>query len=326
VNVSTRLFFRSAIVFAIALAAPAVRAQGVNVDEQKATGAEQSVLASAKELYASASYEAALIELTALDTTNSEDADEVDTYRALCQLALDRPRDAEQTLEQLVTRRPQFALDDSQYSPRLISLFHDVRKRVLPGVVRQLYSAAKGEYEGKNYSLASTKFQQLLSLLGDPDLSDQDAAQSDLKELADGFLKLSDLRLADGAPAPAAAAAASSSSAGRPVAPTTYTLLEPGIRPPVVVSQVLPTWRPPQQSQYLLNRVYSGRLELVINEQGGVETATLVRSIWPSYDGLVLEAAKRWRYQPALKDGRPVRFRKFLDITVNESESATPRR
>jgi Gram-negative bacterial TonB protein C-terminal len=300
--------------------AASAHAQSVKVDEQQATGTPQSVLASAKDLYAAASYEAALLELSAFDARAREDADQIDTYRALCQLALNRPQDAEQTLEQIVSRKPTYTINDAQYSPRLVSMFRDVRKRALPAAVQNLYVAGKRDYESNNYAAAVAKFTLLLSVLGDPDIADRAGTTTDLRELADGFLKLSQLKLAEAAPlkaavpAPAAAAASVPSSTGA-VAPASYSSRDVGIKPPVVISQVMPAWRP-SQSQAVNTRTFIGRLEIVIDEQGTVESMTLLKSIWPTYDPLLLQAAKNWHYQPALKNGQPVKFAKVLEITV----------
>jgi hypothetical protein len=317
----TRLLLQLGVV--ITCATPLLQAQGVRVDEQKATGPEQSVLASAKDLYASASYEAALLELNTAGSR--EDADQIDTYRALCQLALDRPRDAEQALEQIIARKPLYTIDDAQYSPRLVTMFRDVRRRALPEAAQLLYKAAKGEYEGRNYSVAAGMFKRLFSVLDDPDISGQAGTLADLRELADGFLKLSEQKVGEAAPAPlsgpAAAAAPSSqapanaATAPRAAATVSYTALDAGVAPPVVIDQTMPAWRR-LPTPLLSSRVYTGRIELVIDEHGAVETATLVKSIWPLYDPSVLQAAKHWHYQPAMKDGVPVRFRKLLDITV----------
>jgi tetratricopeptide (TPR) repeat protein len=307
------LVLTGVIVGTIACAA-AAHAQGVTIAEQKAASLEQSVLTSAKNLYAEASYEAALLQLNSSGT--KEDVDQIDTYRALCLLALDRQGDAEQALEALVTRRPLYAINDTDYSPRLVTMFREVRKRVLPGAALQIYAEAKTEYENKNYELAVTKFRQLASVLNDPDASVESGRLADLRELADGFMKLSEQKLLD-IPAPVAAQAPSLPAPAH-AATRIYTAVDVGIQPPLAIQQAMPSWRAPQV--YLRGRSYAGRLEIVIDEGGLVEKATLVKSITPSYDPLLLEAAKRWTYQPARFDGRPVKFVKILDITVNAGD------
>jgi len=56
---------------------------------------------------------------------------------------------------------------------------------------------------------------------------------------------------------------------------------------------------------------------LVIDETGAVETVTLAEPIWPAYDAALVQAARKWRYQPGRKDGKPVKFKRVLDINVD---------
>ncbi len=97
-------------------------------------------------------------------------------------------------------------------------------------------------------------------------------------------------------------------------APVLYTLADVTVTPPVIVEQQVPAWR---FASNLPDRIFRGRLELVIDETGAVETVTLATPIWPAYDATLLQAAKKWRYQPAVKDGKPVKFRRVLDINID---------
>jgi hypothetical protein len=327
-----------------------------------AARANQELLASAKSLYESASYEAALSELSAIDS--KEIIDTVDTYRALCLLGLGRTRDAERALEVIVARKPLLMLSESEYSPRLVAMFRDVRRRALPGAAQQLYSAAKTDYDNKNYAAAATGFKQMIQVIADVDARDQSARLADLKELAGGFLTLAETKMApQPAPAPPAAPVALAApvavatsgvlaASGMPAAPgvppasgvptpsggpaasdataapeppavapklavagsVLYTLLDRDVTPPVVVTQQIPAWR---FAANLPDRAFRGRLEIVIDESGAVETARLEQPIWPAYDSLLVRAARSWRYQPAVKEGKPVRFRRILDINVD---------
>jgi hypothetical protein len=63
-----------------------------------------------------------------------------------------------------------------------------------------------------------------------------------------------------------------------------------------------------------------------VNEKGAVETVTLLDPVWPTYDSVLLLAAKAWRYEPAVKDGKPVKFKKVLAISVNpQTQGQKPR-
>jgi TonB family protein len=59
-----------------------------------------------------------------------------------------------------------------------------------------------------------------------------------------------------------------------------------------------------------------GILELIVNEAGDVEWAGMRSPITPRYDSALLAAAKTWKYQPAIMNGTPVRFRKVINISI----------
>src|SRR5262249_45346739 len=87
-------------------------------------------LATAKTLYAAAAYEDALAMLNSLES--KEGVEQVNQIRALCFLALGRSRDAEQAVEQIVVANPRYQIENAEVSPKLVTLFHEVRRRVLP--------------------------------------------------------------------------------------------------------------------------------------------------------------------------------------------------
>jgi len=57
----------------------------------------------------------------------------------------------------------------------------------------------------------------------------------------------------------------------------------------------------------------------VINERGQVESAAMRMPVKQTYDGLALAAAKGWRYKPATVDGVPVKFRKLIQISLDQT-------
>jgi protein TonB len=89
---------------------------------------------------------------------------------------------------------------------------------------------------------------------------------------------------------------------------------EPGITPPVAVRQNVP--RVPSA---ITNQVRDrGLLELVIDEQGRVTSIELRIPLHPHYDAQLMSAARDWRYSPAMLEGRPVKFRKMIQIAVDK--------
>ncbi len=120
----------------------------------------------AKRLYMSAAYDAALAALTNLPPT--VDPDEADKYRALCLLGLNRPQEAQETVERLVMRRPLAKLDDND-SPKLLTMIKEARAKVLPTAARNLYVTAKDNFEKGQVKTAASQFHDVLALVAEAD-------------------------------------------------------------------------------------------------------------------------------------------------------------
>ncbi len=59
----------------------------------------------------------------------------------------------------------------------------------------------------------------------------------------------------------------------------------------------------------------SVEMKVVVNEQGRVEKATLVKASNPDFVGSVTEAVKQWEFIPAEKDGRPISAEVIIPFT-----------
>ena len=69
----------------------------------------------------------------------------------------------------------------------------------------------------------------------------------------------------------------------------------------------------PVQLQTITRAVHArGLLDIVIDENGRVTDARIRQSLNAAFDSLVLRSARAWKYQPATKDGVPVRFVKTI--------------
>ena len=85
--------------------------------------------------------------------------------------------------------------------------------------------------------------------------------------------------------------------------------------PPTTVRQDVPPWPASIHSAPPMGAL-TGLAEVVIGPTGEVESVRLVKRIHPMYDGLLLAAAKKWRYEPATRDGQPIPYTKQLEIKV----------
>ena len=99
------------------------------------------------------------------------------------------------------------------------------------------------------------------------------------------------------------------------MAPSTlFTENDRDVTAPVPIEQRLPVWIPPPS---LRDRSFSGMIEVVVDETGRVTSAVMSKSVNAAYDGLLVSAAKNWRYRPAVRDGRPVKFRRMVSVVLS---------
>jgi tetratricopeptide (TPR) repeat protein len=272
--------------------------------------ADSPEFGNAKTLYAQASYEDALVQLNGI--TDADVANQVDQYRALCLLALGRDREAQASLERIVVRAPLYVVKSDDASPKLVTLFQQVRQRTLPAAAKDLYAKARASFDGKHFPEAREQFEEMLAVLKEAAVGDSGSPIADLKQLGEGFLKLTNAELKPAEPAtppPVAARVA-------PVKAALYSSGDADVVPPVDVVRDLPPWNPPAS---LPNGTYSGKLQIDIDERGQVERAILVESIAPPYDSRLIAASRTWRFQPATKDGVPVKYRKVFAIVLQPS-------
>jgi len=151
----------------------------------------QDPLSAAKDQYASAAYEDALSTLSRIDGAASGGARQVDEYRAFCLYALGRTREAESIAESMIRREPLARLDAADASPRLESMFAEVRKRLLPSLIRDRFRVARAALEQKSLSGAEPQLTEARLMIAEAErLGVKDDGLADLSVLVDGFLQL----------------------------------------------------------------------------------------------------------------------------------------
>lgn len=154
----------------------------------------QDPLDTARGMYAAAAYEDALLVLNGLrvDAGHVAERPRIEEYRAFCLLALGRGDEAELAIEALIGAEPSYRPSEREASPRVRTAFAEVRRRVLPAVVQQRYTAAKAAFHRRQHAAAAEGFALVLALLDDPDMA---AALTqpplvDIGTLAAGFREL----------------------------------------------------------------------------------------------------------------------------------------
>jgi TonB-like protein len=300
----------------------------------------QDPLGAAKDLYASAAYEDALSTLSRIDadSTAPDVARQADEYRAFCLYALGRTREAESVAEAMIRKQPLARLEAVDASPRLETMFTDVRRRLLPSLIREQFRDARADIDRKSYTAAEPQLTRARLMIAEAEkLGVKDDGLGDLSVLVDGFLGLIQSAAeprpvphtaAVTQPAPAssprgaatatAAAADTAPATSRPAAATNtvdvarvYTIADVGVTPPLTIEQRMPPM--PMQLQSIARAVHAkGVLDVLIDESGRVADVTLRQALNPAFDPVVLRNAREWKYRPAVKDGVPVRFVKTI--------------
>ena len=270
----------------------------------------RDVVGTARDLYASARYDEALAVLNDSSVAVT-DRKSIEQYRSLCLLALGRGSEAESAIAAVITADPTYLPGEAEASPRVRSAFSDVRKRLLPELAGARYLEAKATYDRKEYAAAVQQFKSVVGLLDDPDMGGRLA---DLRTLASGFM---DLATAAAAPPPAPKPEPAAPPAPPPAPQADpnriYTMLDADVLMPKVIRQDMPTLSQTMKAQ-ARDR---GIIEVVIDEQGRVSFAAVRSSVHPMYDAALLAAARDWRYQPATFAGKPVKYRKMIQINVS---------
>jgi len=284
----------------------------------------QDLLSTAKDQYASAAYEDALNTLNRVEKGSPDVARQVEEYRVFCLFALGRTAEAETSAEAFMRTQPLARLDDA--SPRIEAMFQAVRKRLLPSLIRAEYRTARSALDEKNFPKGEPHLIQARNMLAAArEAGAWDESLADLSVLVDGFIELgrgaakpapTPAEAPRQAPAPAAPAReAVSRPRVEPQAPAIYTTGDEGVVAPVTIDQTLPVLPTSLRSIMRLTRP-AGIIAVLVDETGTVQSSEIRQPTHPGYDSLLLNASRGWKYQPAMKDGAPVKFRKLILVSV----------
>jgi TonB family protein len=92
--------------------------------------------------------------------------------------------------------------------------------------------------------------------------------------------------------------------------PRIYSAGDANVVPPITIRQVVP----PYPGKVLI--AGASTMEVVIDTAGNVESAVMDVPLHPVYDRIALGAARTWQYQPATVDGKAVKFRKRIQLSL----------
>lgn len=287
---------------------------------------DQDLMTRVKGYYASASYEEALQVLQEARPEGPMTAvTDAAAYQVFCLVALGRDQEAAEAIAAIVRIDPLYHPPEDEVSPRIRGAFENVRRPLLPGLVRQLYANAKGRLERQEAAEAKAEFDRVLAILEEMGAAEeQDLA--DLRTLASGFRDLAALTAARATapPPPAAPVAASAPEPQEPVAPpppvepVIYSAADRDVTAPVALSRTMPPWRAVSAVDKL--QTFRGEVELVLDEAGKVITARIIDSVRSDYDPALVRAAAAWKFRPAVRAGTPVRYRYVMEIQLTPGQ------
>lgn len=262
----------------------------------------QDLVSHARDLYVAADYENALNVLDAIeaDARTASERQAIREYRALSLMALSRMADAVNTVRQMIDDDPFYRPAAGRRPPRFITLFDEVRRQRLIELGRMRYVEATVAFDEHRSADASEAFALVLRLVAEAEADlrgeQRDEELNRLKRFATRFLELVEAR----------------SQQPQVRERDTFDSTDANVAPPVSIRQEIPIW-PASTSASL---PFVGELEVVIDAAGNVREARLTRPIHPAYDPLILGSASKWKYRPALQNGRPVSYRKVITISL----------
>jgi hypothetical protein len=266
-----------------------------------------SSMSAARDLYTSAAYDDALAMLNGLagSVKSGDERQSIDLYRTLCLVALGRSSDAQGAIESMIARDPLYHPQSDELSPKLLGVFTETRRRMLPSIIQKQYADAKVAFDKQDWPAATAGFNAVLKGMAEPDIASIAGAPplSDLRTLSAGFRDLAVKSTPPPAPPPAP----------KPTHPVKafYGAEDAFVTPPAAIQQKVPRY-----PNNVLKET-TGILEFTIDETGAVQAPSVRMSIDSSYDQLLISAAKKFQYQPATVDGMPVKYLKRLTITVS---------
>ena len=241
--------------------------------------AEEDSLSAARDLYAAANYEDALLVLDKLRTANprQDEGSAIEQYRAFCLLALGRPADAQQAIEAVVAAQPLLpALRRGSVAARAVGVQRCAAPDAAghhPAEVR----AGEGGVRSKGIQLAEAASNRCSTSWRIP-MSARPRVSLPLgthRTLAAGFHGAERV----GGRAPRALAPAPllpPAPPPEPAPPRIYGSEDANVVAPVTIEQALPPF-----SFVTGTTLMQGNLEVVIDERGAVESAVIRRSIYP---------------------------------------------
>jgi hypothetical protein len=200
--------------------------------------------------------------------------------------------DAQRLFDRIVLSDPLYRLSPERATPEAIAALRDSKRVLVPDIARRDLERARQAFEAGAYDRAAADATRVTRMLDD---LDPGSAPPGLRDAARQLLARIESALAR-------------------EDQHIYTEADVGVMPPEALSRQLPVTPPTGVSKGQI-----GTLEMLISRAGQVEAIKLHTPLNRYHERMIVSAAKAWRYKPALKDGKPVRYRLISSINLPES-------
>ena len=209
--------------------------------------------------------------------------------RATGLLANGQAEDASILFDAIVMKNPFYQLDGSRSSPEALAALEASKQALVPALVRRQYQEARTAFDAGEYAKAIAAGGRALTMLNS---IASDAEPGELNgELTNLVARATAARVAE--------------------EETVYSEDDAAVTPPRPVGRQLST-----ASQLHNSGVpVTGRLEILVNRSGRVESVRLETPKNGYHDRMIVSAVKAWRYRPALRNGKPVRY--FMVVSIS---------
>jgi hypothetical protein len=200
--------------------------------------------------------------------------------------------DAQRLFDRIVLSDPFYKLSPERATPEAVAALRDSKRVLVPEIARRDHERARTFFETGAYDRAATEATRVSRMLDDlePGSAPPGLIESNRQLLAriESARAREDQRI--------------------------YTEADAAVMPPEALSRQFPATPP-----FGMSKGQIGTLEIVISRSGQVEAIRLHTPLNRYHERMIVSAAKAWRYRPALKDGKPVRYRLFSSINLPES-------
>jgi hypothetical protein len=208
-------------------------------------------------------------------------------------VAQGRTAQAAMVFDALLMSNPLYEPKATDLTPESLAAFRTSQKLLLPGLAARGYDRAKAALGSGDIDRALAVAKETAAILDRPAAN----ATPDQRQRLDELLEQATVARAT-------------------VDEIIYTAADAGVIPPRPLSRQFPAATPMGVPPHRV-----GTLEMIIAKDGSVEFVKLHTPLNRYHERMIVSAAKAWTYRPAMKAGKPVKYR--LTVQINLPENGT---